>query len=137
MENIIESSELIRWDLSILYADIADPRLDPDLRELTAMAQHFSATYKGKLAELLGGAIKDYSEIEMLSGKISSYLFLRESTDLTNAAIKAKHAAVERELSAIRGEHLTFFELELVQLSDETLKTFYDRDPVVSKHRPW
>ncbi len=137
MENTIESTELIRWDLSILYTDIADPRLDSDLTALTAMARHFSVTYKGKLVELLGGAIRDYSEIEMLSGKISSYLFLRESTDLTNAAIKAKHAAFERELSAIRGEHLTFFELELVQLSDETLKTFYDRDPVVFKHRPW
>ena len=121
----IESTDLIRWDLSILYADIADPRLDSDLSELTAMAKHFSLTYKGKLAELLGAAIRDYSEIEMLSGKITSYLFLRESTDLTNAAIKAKHAAFQRELSAIRGEHLTFFELELVQLSDDTLKTFY------------
>ena len=101
------------------------------------MARHFSLTYKGKLAELLGGAIRDYAEIEMLSGKINSYLFLRESTDLTNAAIKAKHAAFQRELSAIRGEHLTFFELELVQLDDDTLKVFYDRDSVVSKHRPW
>jgi oligoendopeptidase F len=137
MANTLESTDLIRWDLSLLYADIADPRLDSDLRELTAMAKHFSLTYKGKLAELLGGAIRDYSEIEMLSGKINSYLFLRESTDLTNAAIKAKHAAFQRELSAIRGEHLTFFELELVQLGDDTLKKFYASDPVVSKHRPW
>src|ERR1700692_1515235 len=137
MENTIESTELIRWDLSILYTDIADPRLDSDLTALTAMARHFSGTYKGKLGDLLGGAIKDYSEIQMLSGKISSYLFLRESTDLTNAAIKAKHAGFQRELSAIRGEHLTFFELELVQLGDDTLKIFYEHDPVVSKHRPW
>src|SRR5580700_3358243 len=137
MENTIESTEQIRWDLSVLYADIADPQLDADLIELTAMAKNFSLSYKGKLAELLGAAIRDFSEIEMLSGKINSYLFLRESTDLTNAAIKAKHAAFQRELSAVRGEHLTFFELELVQLSDATLKTFYAGDPVVSKHRPW
>src|SRR5580700_5626528 len=137
MENTIESTEQIRWDLSVLYADIADPQLDADLIELTAMAKNFSLSYKGKLAELLGAAIRDFSEIEMLSGKINSYLFLRESTDLTNAAIKAKHAAFQRELSAIRGEHLTFFELELVQLGDDTLKTFYERDHVVSKHRPW
>ncbi|HLJ24133.1 MAG TPA: M3 family oligoendopeptidase [Candidatus Acidoferrales bacterium] len=137
MEKTIESADQIRWDLSVLYADIVDPRLDSDLAELTAMARRFSAAYKGKLPESLGGAIRDYSEIEMLSGKINSYLFLRESTDLTNAAIKAKHAAFQRELSAISGEHLTFFELELVQLSDEALKTFYDSDPVVAKHRPW
>ncbi len=137
MEKTLENAEQIRWDLSILYADITDPRLDSDLVQLKGMAGHFSSTYKGKLGELLGAAIKDYAEIEMLSGKVHSYLFLRESTDLTNAAIKARHAAVQRELSAISGEHLTFFELELVQLRDETLKTFYERDAVVSKHRPW
>ena len=137
MANTIESTDLTRWDLGILYSDINDPRLDSDLSALTAMVKEFSLTYKGKLAELLGGAIQDYGEIEMLSGKITSYLFLRESTDLTNAAIKARHAGFQRELSAIRGEHLTFFELELVQLGDDTLKAFYGRDPVVSKHRPW
>jgi oligoendopeptidase F len=137
MANTIESTELTRWDLSILYSDIYDPRLDSDLSALTDMSMEFSRKYKGKLAELLGGVIRDYAEIEMLSGKITSYLFLRESTDLTNAAIKAKHAGFQRELSAIRGEHLTFFELELVQLGDDTLKAFYERDPVVSKHRPW
>jgi oligoendopeptidase F len=137
MEKTIESAEQIRWDLSILYADINDPRLDSDLRDLTTLATHFSQNFKGRLADLLGEAIREYSEIEMLSGKIHSYLFLRESTDLTNPAIKAKHAAFQRELSAISGEHLTFFELELVQLSDETLAKFYEGDPFVSRHRPW
>lgn len=137
MENAIANAELVRWDLSILYTDIADPRLDSDLAALTSMAANFAARYRGHLGELLGEAMRDYSEIEMLSGKISSYLFLRESTDLTNAEIKAKHAAFQRELSAVRGEHLTFFELELVQLSDETLQKFYERDSFVSKHRPW
>src|SRR5258708_39978091 len=118
MANTVESTDLTRWDLSILYSDINDPRLDSDLGALTAMVKEFSLTYKGKLAELLGGAIQDYAEIEMLSGKITSYLFLRESTDLTKAAIKAKHAGFQRQLSAIQVEHLTFFDLELLHLRD-------------------
>lgn len=137
MANTMESTELVRWDLSDLYTDLGDPRLDSDLKDLKEMARRFSENYREKLAERLGGAIRDYSEIEMLSGKISSYLFLRESTDLTNAEIKAKHAAFQRELSAVRGEHLTFFELELVQLSDKTLGNYYASDLIVSKHRPW
>jgi len=137
MEKTIVTAEPIRWDLSVLYADIADPRLDSDLRELTAMARRFSEAYKGRLAESLDKAMRDYAEIEMLSGKIQSYLFLRESTELTNATIKAKHAAFQREMSAISGEHLTFFELELVQLTDDALKSFYERDAFVAKHRPW
>jgi oligoendopeptidase F len=137
MASTIDSVNEVRWDLSILYSGIEDPRLDSDLSDLAAMAKRFSLTYKGKLAERLGPAIRDYSEIEMLSGKITSYLFLRESTDLANAAIKAKHAAFQRELSALRGEHLTFLELELVQLSDDTLKKWYADDPMVGRHRPW
>jgi oligoendopeptidase F len=137
MENTIESTSQVRWDLSILYTDLSDPQLESDLADLVARAKRFSETYKGKLAELLGAAIRDYSEIEMLNGKVMSYLFLRESTNLTDAAIKAKLAAFQRELSASRGEYLTFFELELVELSDETLKTLYEHDPVVARHRPW
>ena len=133
----VEGTEQVRWDLSVLYADLEDPRLESDLRDFAAMARRFSLTYKGKLAELLGPAIRDYSEMEMLQGKIASYLFLRESTDLMNAAIKARHAEVQRELSALGGEYLTFFELELVQLSGGVLEGWYARDPVVAKHRPW
>jgi oligoendopeptidase F len=133
----IEGAKEVRWNLSILYSGIEDPRLNEDLKELAEMVKRFSTTYKGKLAERLGTAIRDYSEIEMLQSKIASYLFLRESTDLTNAAIKAKHAAVERELSALQGEYLTFFELELVQLSEDVLKRGYESDAMVAKHRPW
>src|ERR1700722_1571282 len=122
MASTIDSTAQIRWDLSILYSDIEDPRLGSDLSAFANMARHFSQDYKGKLADSLGPAVRDYSEIEMLSGKISSYLFLRESTDLSNAAVKAKHATLQREMSGLRGEHLTFFELELVELSDEALK---------------
>jgi oligoendopeptidase F len=132
-----EGAKEVRWNLSILYSGIEDPRLDEDLKRLAEMVKSFSATYKGKLAERLGAAIRDYSEIEMLQSKIASYLFLRESTDLTNAAIKARHAAVERELSALQGEYLTFFELELVQLGDDVLKRGYESDAIIAKHRPW
>jgi oligoendopeptidase F len=137
MTTAIESTNEVRWDLGILYSDITDPQLDADLRELAARAKRFAQTYKSHLAELLGPAIKDYSEIEMLDGKISAYLFLRETTNLADEAVKAKRAEFQRELSAIRGEHLTFFELELVQLSNDQLSSFYASDPVVAKHRPW
>lgn len=132
-----EDAKHVRWDLSILYADIDDPRLDSDLAKLAEIAKRFFGAYKGKLAEFLGGAIRDYAEIEMLHGKIGSYVSLRESTDLSNAAIKARHADIDRELSALAGEYLTFFELELVELSNDALEAWYAKDPIVAKHRPW
>lgn len=132
-----ENAASVRWDLGILYSDISDSRLDSDLEELAAQSWYFSSTYKGKLAESLGAAIKAYSEMEMLEGKIGSYLFLRESTDLADGAVKAKRADLQRELSSIRGEHLTFFELELVSLDAERLQFLCESDPIVAKHRPW
>ncbi len=138
MTTVIEDTHEDRWDLSILYLDISDPKLDSDLCSLQELATRFAFTHKGHLAETLGQAIKDYAEIDMLEGKIGSYLFLREATDLANEAIKAKRAAFQRKSSAIRGEHLTFFELELVQLTDDRLALFYrSDDPLVAKHRPW
>jgi oligoendopeptidase F len=137
MTTAMESTNDVRWDLSILYADITDPQLNSDLRDLGARAKRFALAYKGRLAESLGSAITDYSAIEMLDGKIGAYLFLRETTDLGNEAVKAKRAEFQRELSAIRGEHLTFFELEFVELSDDRLESLYASDPVVAKHRPW
>src|SRR5579872_3655488 len=137
MTTAIESTNDVRWDLSILYSGIEDPRLDTDLRDLAEMAKRFADSYKGHLPERLGPAIRDYAEIEMLSGKVTSYLFLRETTDLANAAIKAKLATFQRKLSAMRGEHLTFFELELVQLSEDTIAAWYASDPVAAKHKPW
>ena len=98
MTTAIESTHEVRWDLSILYADIRDPRLDSDLRSLEELAARFALTHKGHLAETLGQAIKDYAEIDMLEGKIGSYLFLREATDLANEAIKAKRAAFQRRI---------------------------------------
>src|ERR1700733_4597081 len=81
MTTAIDSASQVRWDLSPLYANIEDPRLEEDPHTLTGMAKEFSARYRGKLAERLGAAVRDYAEIDMLSGKITSYLFLRESTD--------------------------------------------------------
>jgi oligoendopeptidase F len=137
MTTAIESTNEVRWDLSVLYSDLSDPRLDSDLRDLAEKARQFALTYKGRLAEFLGPAIKDYAEIDMLEGKIGSYLFLREATDLANEEIKSKRAAFQRELSGIRGEHLTFFELELAQLGDDRLTFFNETDAIVARHRPW
>jgi oligoendopeptidase F len=137
MSSAIESVNEVRWDLGILYSDITDPRLDSDLAEFAKLAKRFELTYKGHLGESLGEAIKDYSEIDMLSGKIGSYLFLREATDLANDAVKAKRAQFQREMSSIQGEYLTFFELELADLPAERIVFFYETDALVAKHRPW
>jgi oligoendopeptidase F len=127
----------VRWDLTFIYSDITDPQIDLDLAVFTKQAQQFSLNYKGKLADKLGAAISDYSELDMLGAKIMVYLSLQQSLDVTNEVVKAKIADAQRKMSQIQGEYLTFFELELVALDDVTLEKWYASEMVVQRHRPW
>jgi oligoendopeptidase F len=104
-------TEQIRWDLGLMYLSPDDPRLDADIARLIKMAKDFNASYKGKLTQLLGKAILDYSEIVMLENKIALYLYLKQSTNVADPVIKARIAKTERILSQARGEYLTFFNI--------------------------
>lgn len=126
-----------RWDLSVLYSGLDDPALDADMKKVEEMAKSFSFTHKGRLATTLGRAIMDLAEISMLEDKISIYLFLRNNTDLTNEDIKTKMQNIEERLSLLSGEHLTFFDHELVALTDAEIETLAQEDGVVKRHLPW
>jgi oligoendopeptidase F len=127
----------VRWDLTSIYSAITDPQLDLDIADFTSQARQFNLNYKGKLVDSLGPAISDYSELDMLGGKIMVYLSLQQSLDVSNEAVKTRSAAAQQSMSQIQGEYLTFFELELVALDDETLEKWYASDPLVQRHRPW
>ncbi len=120
-----------------MYSAINDPQIALDIAEFSKQAQQFSLNYKGKLADTLAMAISDYSELDMLGGKIMIYLSLQQSLDVTNEAVKARSAEAQRIMSQIQGEYLTFFELELVAIDDATLENWYASNPVVQKHQPW
>lgn len=137
MAEIKSGAEETRWDLKFLYSGIDDSKLDADVSLLVQKIKDFNAEYKNKLAEKLGKAIADYSEIKMLSDKIQVYIFLEQSRDTGNPVIKAKAAKVDRVLSSAQGEYLAFFDIELVALDDATLEKFYSADAFVAKHRPW
>jgi oligoendopeptidase F len=127
----------VRWDLSSIYSGIDDPRIDSDIAKFTKQAEAFNKSYRGKLADKLGWAISDYSELEMLGGKVMIYLSLQQSLDVTNEVVKAKVAEAQNTMSQIQGEYLTFFELELVALDDAVLEGLYASDAIVKRHRPW
>jgi len=135
-ENTI-AAHTVRWDLRSIYSGIDDPQIDLDVAEFAKQAEKFRADYKGKLADTLGRAISDYSELQMLEGKAIVYLTLQQSLNVTNEAVKAKVAEVQQTVSQIEGEYLTFFELELVALDDAVIERLYATDEVVKRHQPW
>ncbi len=127
----------VRWDLSRFYRDISDPQIDADVTRYAELGAAFSAAYRGKLADSLGGALADYIELQQLENKLGGYLHLLQGLDTGNAAVKAKSADVERALTRAIGEYVTFFGIELVELDGVTLDRWYASDQLVAKYRPW
>src|SRR5512142_155243 len=130
-------AEAIRWDLSFLYSGADDPRLEADIALWCERAKAFYDAHKGKLATTLGQAITDSAELSMLSNKLMVYLYLRQSVDTGDAAVKAKISDAEKRMSAASADWMTFFDHELVALEDAAVASLAETDPVVKKHLSW
>ncbi|MEK9152747.1 MAG: hypothetical protein AAB692_05260, partial [Patescibacteria group bacterium] len=130
-------TEKVRWNLECLYRGLDDPRIEADIAAYEAGAKKFREDYRGKLAEKLGAAIRAHQELTMCGEKVMIYLFLRSSVDQTDDAIKAKIFEVQKRFNAASGEHLTFFDIELVALDDAAVDRQAAADPEVNKHLPW
>jgi oligoendopeptidase F len=129
-------AESVHWDLSDLYTDVDDRRIDDDLERLIALAQRFHADHAGKLAATLHTALATYSDIQCLADKLMVYLFLRRSTDAGNQKIQQRLGSVNEAWSRASADYLTFFDHELVAIDDATYDAALERDPFAARHRP-
>ncbi|MCP4448080.1 MAG: M3 family oligoendopeptidase [Myxococcales bacterium] len=129
-------AEDVRWDLGDLYAGVDDPSLDADLEELLAMAKSFEEAHRGKLGDTLGDALELDSKMTCLAGKLMVYLFLMRSTDATNETLQQRMGQVHEAWSRASANHMTFFEHELVAISDDDYEAILGRDEVARRHKP-
>lgn len=137
MSNKDISVDSAKWDLSVLYSGVDDPRINSDVAEFEKAAKEFHVVYRGHLAEKLGAAIADYSRIKMLEDKLEYYLFLQQSLNVSDAAVKAKIAEVGQAVSRACGEYLEFFHIEITEMDGQALARLYEEDTVVAWHKPW
>ncbi|MAV25811.1 MAG: hypothetical protein CMQ05_06780 [Gammaproteobacteria bacterium] len=128
-------AEDVHWDLSDLYNDVDDPKLEQDIQKLLAMTEAFHREYAGQLSVRLGEALTQQAEIECLADQLMVYLFLRRSTDATNETIQQKMGQAQEALSRASADFLTFFDHEVVAIDEATYQKLIDSDPVVRKHR--
>ena len=128
-------AEDVHWDLSDLYEDIDDPAIDRDLKWVCERAAQFSEVFRGALTEKLGEALAKQAELNSLVEKIYIYLFLRKSTDATNANIERRIAQVSETWSRAEADHLNFFEHELVAISDEVYADILQKDENARRHQ--
>ena len=129
-------AEDVRWDLSDLYTDLDDPRLDADLDQLVAEAAAFDQAHRGTLAQTLGQALTAQARMQERAMKLMLYLHLRRSTDAANARVQQRLGTLFERWSEAEANHLNFFDHELVAIDDETYAAILERDEEARRHRP-
>lgn len=129
-------TESVRWDLSGFYSGLDDPQIMKDVAEWERLAKQFAAEFRGKLATRLGAALGAEAELDMLDNRIGGYLHLSQSLNANDERVRNLNESIGRRLAAIHGEHLTFYELELAALPEETVASLAAADETVKRHLP-
>lgn len=125
----------VHWDLSPLVGDAAEAlrRLDAALDDCRA----FEARHRGTLARLdgpgLAGALAELAAIDNELSRVSSYVHLRESVDVSSQENRDLSSAVDRALVEA-GNALRFFDLEWIALDESVARPLYDA-PEVARDR--
>jgi oligoendopeptidase F len=137
------------WDLSDLYADFNDPKLESDLQSLQQQAADFRSQFRTQVKDLspeqLADCFKTLEAIAQLSDNLYSFPSLIFSADTRNTEAKQFLDKVRAALTGIENE-LLFFDLELQDIEAEqfaklesapvlaTYKHYLNR---IGKYRPY
>ena len=137
----VASHELPRWDLETRFGFTSpfDEAIDAHLEETKKQAEAFRAKYEGKLnygssdadtsSSLLLEAIQEYESIVARKGLVGSYLSLSYDVRLNDDALKKRKGALSQLQSAIVGDFLEWFTLDLASLSPNVLQAHYEATP--------
>jgi len=138
------NSVLPEWNLADLYSSIDAPEVAADLARADAECIVFEETYKGKLAELAGGAgageqlgtaVKRFEALEELLGRLISFAGLVYAGDTSDAKRAKFYGDVQERITAA-SSHLLFFALELNRIDDALIEKA-SAHPAFGHYRPW
>ncbi len=129
-------AEAVRWDLTDIYANAADPRIDEDLKTLVQMAKQFEARHRGSLATTLGDALVLDAEIDCLSSRLLVFLFLTSSLDAGDQLVQKRLGQVQETWSRASADHMNFFDHELVAIPEDVYAGLVAGDERVAHHKP-
>ena len=112
------------WDLSELFAGVADPRIEKALKKTFGKAKKLKNKFKGKVSALqpgeIGEMLGEYERILAELSKVETYAYMMFSADTSLGASGALLRKVEHEVSLVSSE-LFFVELELGMLGADKL----------------
>lgn len=124
-------AEGIRWDLSDLYSDLKDKKIERDLNNLFKRSVAFEKKYRGKInsnkltPKFLLGAVQELEAISETIGKLLSFAYLVFAGD-TGKPENGAFLQMIQEKSTEARKHLMFFELEWIKLSNKKVSTLLE-----------
>ncbi len=119
--------QTITWNLADLYAGVDDPAIDAAVTALESRAAAFADRYRGQLVTLVlepaafAAVVRDYEAIVHDGQFPSAYAYLLFAGDTRPPAHGALIQRMQEASVAIH-RHLLFFELELLELSDDEVE---------------
>lgn len=127
--------KLPSWDLSDLYANEKDPKIEKTFSSLLRRSERFAKTYRGKIKKTLSpqrlaAILKEYELIAQELSKPETFAYLRFSanaSDPSSGAFLQKMQTEGLKISRV----LTFFELELLALPESVLRRFVNAKELV------
>lgn len=123
------SADGIKWDLSDLYKDHEDPKINEDIEEALSGAERFREEYKGKIeggeltAEEFQEAMERYENIYERVAKVYSFAQLYYSLDTQDPDRGSLVQKSQKKMSDVKNK-LVFFELEWQNLEEEKAKEY-------------
>lgn len=135
----MSNNNLPAWDLTDLYADINDPKIQADLESYKKLNEKLSNDYKGKIAAISAkdflGAIKLCEEMDILEGALGNFAYLNMVTQMNNKDAVSFYQNISEKLSDYSKPSI-FFSLEINQLSQDKLYEFL-ADNEVKNYAPF
>ena len=129
------------WDLTLLYKDLSDPRIERDQKHADRTVAAFARKYQKNKSHLkdpkaLAKALEEYENLfGMPATKAGYYVSFRKELNVEDKAAEAFGAKLE-ERGTKRGNLLVFFGLEIGKLPKVVQKNFHAA-PVLAPYRYW
>ena len=117
--------ELPTWDLSDIYKNIDDPKIDNDIKKIKNLSQDFATKWKGKIKDLNESnfldCIENYQNIVESIYKISTHSSLIFATNMEDPEISKYNSSISDKLTEI-SSLLVFVKQNLYQSSFSKLR---------------
>ncbi|MFN3279086.1 MAG: M3 family oligoendopeptidase [Paracoccus hibiscisoli] len=130
---------LPEWDLTDLYPAPDSPELTADIEALDGRVRDFAAAYQGKLADLtpaqMLACIEAYQQIDILAGRIMSYVGLRYYQNTTDP-VRAKQMGDLQGKITDMTTPLVFFSLEFNRIPDATYQAVFTAPDGPARYKP-